>query len=139
MLSAPNGCTRFLVVAGFLCGLPAQSSPPQAPPSSPEGLRLLHKMQHALGGAKRIAEVRDFEEVIRAEARDSTGAPLGEVRKRTRWVRTPNLLRVDQIGPRGTYVLYFDGPCRLGDPTRPAEPRSVQDHGNGNRTGRWGT
>jgi hypothetical protein len=39
---------------------------------------------------------------------------MGEVRKRTRWMRNPNLLRVDQIGPRDTYVLYFDGDSGTG-------------------------
>jgi hypothetical protein len=34
--------------------------------------------------------------------------PLGKVRKRTRWIR-PNHLRLDQVGPGDTYVLYFDG------------------------------
>jgi len=56
-----------------------------------------------------MAAVRDVEEIVRAEARDANGSALGEVRKRTRWIRNPNLLRVDQIGPRGTYVLYLDG------------------------------
>jgi hypothetical protein len=36
------------------------------------------------------------------------------VRKRTRWMRSPNVLRLDQIGPRGTYVLYFDGGATAG-------------------------
>jgi len=76
---------------------------------SRDGLELLHKLQKALGGAKRIANVRDFEETIVAEAWDSRGTSLGEVRKRTRWMRRPNVIRVDQLGPRGTYVLYFDG------------------------------
>src|SRR5439155_6081883 len=40
---------------------------------------------------------------------DESGAPLGEVRKRTRWIRSPSTLRLDQIGQRGTYVLYLDG------------------------------
>ena len=31
------------------------------------------------------------------------------MRKRTRWIKTPNVIRLDQSGPRGTYVLYFDG------------------------------
>jgi hypothetical protein len=30
------------------------------------------------------------------------------VRKRTRWVR-PNYLRLDQVGPDDTYLLYCDG------------------------------
>jgi hypothetical protein len=51
---------------------------------------------------------RDFEESVRADARYSDGRPLGKVRKRTRWIR-PNHLRLDQVGPGDTYVLYFDG------------------------------
>jgi hypothetical protein len=65
-------------------------------------------MQTALGGAEKIASVRDFEESVRADAWYSDGRPLGEVRKRTRWI-TPNYLRLDQVGPGDTYVLYFDG------------------------------
>ncbi len=98
-------------MASVLWAVAPQNTPSSASAqgSGPEGLRLLHRMQEALGGAARIAAVRDFEEIIRAEARDANGVSLGEVRKRTRWIRTPNMLRVDQIGPRGTYVLYFDG------------------------------
>jgi hypothetical protein len=33
---------------------------------------------------------------------------MGEVLKRTRWIR-PSVLRIDQVGPGSTYVLYFDG------------------------------
>ena len=77
--------------------------------SEPDGLRLLQRLQNALGGAKRIAAVRDLEETIRAQAWDGRGALLGDVRKRTRWMRTPNAVRLDQRGPRGTYVLYLDG------------------------------
>jgi len=73
-----------------------------------DALQLFHKMQEALGGAENIAAVRDFEQRLRAESWDGNGRPLGEVRKRTRWVR-PNHLRADQVGPGSTYVLYFDG------------------------------
>jgi hypothetical protein len=66
-------------------------------------------MQTALGGAERIAAVRDFEELVRAESwNGNTGQSMGEVRKRTRWIR-PNYLRIDQVGPGSTYVLYCDG------------------------------
>jgi len=76
---------------------------------SQDGVALFRKMQDALGGAERIAAVRDYEEHVRAESwNGNTGQSLGEVRKRTRWIR-PNHLRVDQIGPGSTYVLYFDG------------------------------
>lgn len=96
-------CEACLVLASFLPALASGNL------STPEGLLLLHKMQDALGGAKRIAAVRDFDETIRAEAWDESGAPLGEVRKRTRWMQSPNTLRLDQIGPRGTYLLYLEG------------------------------
>jgi hypothetical protein len=65
-------------------------------------------MRTALGGAEKIASVSNFEESVRADAWYSDGRPLGEVRKRTRWIR-PNYLRLDQVGPTDTYVLYFDG------------------------------
>jgi hypothetical protein len=89
-----------------LANLPQQATPQR---SEPDGLRLLHQLQDAVGGAKRIAALRDFEETIRADAWDARGGSLGEVRKRTRWMRSPNVVRLDQRGPRGTYVLYFDG------------------------------
>jgi len=76
---------------------------------SQDGLPLFRKMQDALGGADRIAAIRDFEQEVRAESwNGNTGQSMGEVRKRTRWIR-PNYLRVDQIGPGSTYVLYCDG------------------------------
>jgi hypothetical protein len=73
-----------------------------------DGPALLHKLQQALGGADKIAEIRDFEQLVRAETWDRQGKPIGEVRKRTRWIK-PNLLRLDQVGPGDTYALYFDG------------------------------
>jgi hypothetical protein len=112
----PLAKTRIvvLVVASLLAVFASENLWSQHSQSTPEGLSLLNKLQNALGGATRIAAVRDFEETIRAEAWDASGAPLGEVRKRTRWMRTPNVLRLDQIGPGGTYVLYFDGGATAG-------------------------
>jgi len=76
---------------------------------SQDGLPLFRKMQDALGGADRIAATRDFEQLVSAESWNGmTGQSIGEVRKRTRWI-SPNHLRVDQAGPRSTYVLYCDG------------------------------
>jgi hypothetical protein len=66
-------------------------------------------MQTALGGADKIAAIRDYEETVRAKTWNNKDAAIGEVRKRTRWMRNPNLLRLDQIGPGATYVLYYDG------------------------------
>lgn len=100
-----------LLLAAVLPAFAFENLPPQASPrqSEPDGLRVLHRLLNALGGAKQIAAVRDFEETIRAEAWNARGTSLGDVRKRTRWMRTPHVLRLDQRGPRGTYVLYFDG------------------------------
>ena len=72
------------------------------------GLDLFHKMQQALGGADKIGGNRDFDELAQADTSTNTGKPIGHVMKRTRWIR-PNYLRVDQIGPGDTYVLYFNG------------------------------
>ena len=100
------------ILAGlFLFSNASAQAPAQVSPqtSSQEGLQLLHKMQSALGGAEKIAAIHDYEETERAEVWNNAGVAMGEVRKRTRWMRNSNLLRVDQIGPRDTYVLYFDG------------------------------
>jgi len=72
------------------------------------GLDLLHRMQQALGGANKIAAIRDYEETVNAQTWTHAGKPIGTVVKRTRWIR-PNYLRLDQVGPGDTYVLYFDG------------------------------
>lgn len=96
----------LVVLSASLCTL---LSSQESQGSSPEGLRLFHEMQEALGGADKIAAVRDFEQQVRAESwNGNTGQSIGEVIKRTRWVR-PSDLRVDQAGPGSTYVLYFNG------------------------------
>ncbi|OLB25280.1 MAG: hypothetical protein DMG41_10170 [Acidobacteria bacterium] len=73
-----------------------------------DGLQLFHKMQTALGGEEKMASIRDFEECVRAETWDNEGKAHGIVRKRVRLIR-PNYLRLDQVGPGDTYVLFFDG------------------------------
>src|SRR4029434_8845419 len=76
---------------------------------SDDGLQLFHKMQKALGGADKIAAIREFEQQVRAQSwNGNTDRLIGDVTKRTLWIR-PNYLRVDQVGPGSTYVLYFDG------------------------------
>lgn len=92
-------CASVCVLALALC----------TPTSAQDGLRLLHKMQKALGGSERIAAVRDFEELVHAQTWNNEGKPNGEERKRTRWIR-PNYLRLDQVGhDNNAYSLYFDG------------------------------
>ena len=109
MFKSMRLASSSIVLAALWLGAP-QGAPGQVtrPISTPIGLQLLHKMQAALGGADKIAAIHDYEEKVRAKIWNSNGTPMGEVRKRTRWLRSPNLLRVDQIGPRDTYVLYFD-------------------------------
>ena len=104
-------CVALMTVAAFLpeLGSPGARGQTSAQRSTSAGLMLLHKLQDSLGGASRIAAVSDIDETIRAQAWDARGTALGEVRKRTRWMQHPSILRLDQIGPRGTYVLYFDG------------------------------
>lgn len=104
------------VVAGTAGVCLAASALTQAPPraSSTEGLRLLGKMQTALGGADKIDAIRDYEETVRAKTWNPDGSPLGDVRKRTRWLKSPNVVRLDQIGPRDTYVLFYDGSAGSG-------------------------
>src|SRR5436309_9126213 len=98
MRAKPSSVAASVVASLFLC--------PSA--FSEDGRQLFHRMQEALGGAERIAAIHDFEQRVRADTWDGNGRPLGEVRKRTRWVR-PKSLRADQVGPRSTYVLFFDG------------------------------
>jgi hypothetical protein len=100
MESTPRRC--FSLCVGVLTLLLSSLS------SAQDALQLFHKMQTALGGAERIASIRDFDDSVRADAWYNDGRPLGAVRKRTRWIR-PNYLRLDQVGPTDTYVLYFDG------------------------------
>jgi outer membrane lipoprotein-sorting protein len=77
--------------------------------SAQDGTALLHRMQQALGGADKIASVRDVDELVRAQTWHEDGSARGDVRKRTRWIN-PNCLRLDQVGSdNNTYVLYFDG------------------------------
>ena len=88
-----NRRRAILVVATVLAAL-SREIRRRRPPSSAEGLLLLHKVQDALGGAKRLAAVRDFEETIRAQAWDASGTSLGDVRKRIGWMKSPNLVRL---------------------------------------------
>jgi hypothetical protein len=93
---------------GFLLCLAGLRLIPCPTAAGQDPLELLHKMQQALGGTDKIAGIQDFEQSVHAETWDNEGKPNGIVRKRTRWIR-PNILRLDQVGPGDTYILYFDG------------------------------
>ncbi len=81
--------------------------------SAQNGLALLHKMQTALGGAKDVAAIRDFEEIQSATMFNREGKPLGNVVKRTRWIR-PNVIRLDQVGPGDTLCTLLRWDSGLG-------------------------
>jgi|SRR5215472_4902149 len=106
-----RGISAFFILASLLYLSVSEEALSQisSHTSTQDGLQLLHKMQEALGGTERIAAIRDYEEIVSAKTWNSRGVLASEVRKRTRWMRSPNLLRLDQLGPRDTYVLYFDG------------------------------
>jgi hypothetical protein len=74
-------------------------------PAAPE---LLRRMQAALGGGDRLAAVTDIDQRVTADTWDDRGRHLGQTVKRIRWI-SPGYLRMDQVGPGNTFVLYFDG------------------------------
>jgi hypothetical protein len=71
-------------------------------------VQLLLRMQQALGGGDKLAAIVDIDQRVRAVIWDDRARYLGRVVKRVRWVK-PRYLRIDQVGPGDTYVLYFDG------------------------------
>ncbi len=73
-----------------------------------DGMQLFRKMQSALGGRDKIVAIKDFDQCVRADAWNNEGKAYGQVYKRTRWIR-PNVLRLDQVGPGNSYVLFFNG------------------------------
>jgi hypothetical protein len=89
----------IFLAAYFLAPLPSLQT---------DGRQLFHKMQKALGGADKIAAIHDYEELESAETWFENGTSRGTVRKRVRFIR-PSFLRIDQVGPGDTYVLYCDG------------------------------
>jgi hypothetical protein len=92
-------CASLGALALFLC----------SPVFAQDGIELLHRMQQALGGADKIASVRDLDELVHAQTWHEDGSARGDVRKRTRWI-SPSCLRLDQVGQdNNTYVLYFYG------------------------------
>jgi len=96
-------CPRSFVALGLLSVALCSSV------SAQDGLQLFHQMQKALGGADRIAAIRDFEELVHAQTWNNKGKPNAKEHKRTRWI-WPSYLRVDQMGhDNNTYVLFFDG------------------------------
>lgn len=103
---------RFVCAVCFPVGFACPSM------RSQDAIGLFHKMQEALGGADRIASIKDFEQTLRAERWNADGASNGTVHKGVSWTR-PDNLRLDQVG-RGTVMCSISaGPrdgrfCRTG-------------------------
>jgi hypothetical protein len=86
----------------FGAALSAQTPPAQDP------LQLLHRMQEALGGAEKLAAIRDYQWSIVGKSFGPGGQDLGEGTRTIRLVR-PNHFRFDQVIPMGEVKMYFDG------------------------------
>ncbi len=70
------------------------------------GRKLLQKVQAAMGGAEKLASVKDLTAVTTLEIQASGGGM--KARKTERWV-SPASLRQDQDLPFGKVTAYFDG------------------------------
>lgn len=72
-----------------------------------KGKALLERAQQAMGGADKLAAVKDF--VMSAEM-DLQGGPMGamKIKQVNRWI-APGTFRQDQTLPMGTIVAYSDG------------------------------
>src|SRR5438270_12219980 len=77
--------------------LPAQTKPqvPALTVAGQQGLTHLRGMQTALGGADRLAAIRDVDWTIIAKTWDASGSPAPDGTRRIRWLR-PNVFRKDQ-------------------------------------------
>ncbi len=94
---------KLSIVAFILAAaLTAQTPPPQ------DALALLHRMQEALGGADKLAAIRDYDWKITAKIYGPGGQEGGEGVRRIRMI-LPDHFRCDQTIPMGEVIWYFDG------------------------------
>jgi zinc protease len=111
-----------------------ESKPDTAPASGPEdaakATQLLQRAQQAVGGAEKLAAVKDMLEVADLHMDASSG---GVTLKRTdRWL-APSELREDTQLPFGTVSIYGDGKTgwiaspQGQEPLPPAQVKPVQD------------
>jgi zinc protease len=86
---------------------PEPGSAPKSDPAAAEhGRALLKRAQQVMGGAEKLASVKDV-----VESADMTMTPAGggmKMKQRISWL-APGILRQDQILPIGTIVAYSDG------------------------------
>lgn len=97
---------------------PAQlRDPPEDEEAQRAGVQILRRIQAALGGADRLAAVRDYDFVYDAELGGS-----GPARVRTRWLRV-GVLRQDQQLPSGRATVFYNG--KIGWSATGPNPRSL--------------
>ncbi len=73
-----------------------------------QGMALLRRMQAALGGAEKLAAVRDVDWTITGKTWNRSGAPGPDVTRRIRWIQ-PNMFRKDQRAGKVVVKYFFDG------------------------------
>jgi len=84
-----------------------KSDTPKADSASLErGRALLKRAQQAMGGADKIAGVKDFTEAAEMAMDASAGGM--KIRQQNRWI-APGVFRQDQMLPFGTIVAFSDG------------------------------
>lgn len=109
---------------------PKQETAKAGPESLAEGRRLLQKAQQALGGADRLAAVKDY--VQTADIQIQTAGGAMKARQTNRWV-APSHFRQDASLPFGNISTYFDGGTGwLSTPqgTTPLPPQVQQQAGD---------
>ncbi len=85
----------------------SENAAAKADPASIErGRALLKRAQQAMGGADKIAGVKDFSESAEM-AMDATAGGI-KIKQQNRWV-APGAFRQDQILPFGTIIAFSDG------------------------------
>lgn len=85
----------------------AKAETPKSDPAAAErGRALLKRAQQAMGGADKLAGVKDMTQS--AEMAMAPAAGGMKIKQQNRWI-APTLFRQDQVLPIGTIVAYFDG------------------------------
>ncbi len=85
----------------------SDAAPAKLDPAAAErGRNLLKRAQQAMGGADKLAAMKDFTES--AEMTMSPTAGGMKMKQQIRWV-APGVLRQDQVLPIGTIIAYSDG------------------------------
>jgi len=89
---------------------PKSESKPDAAKADPaaveRGRALLKRAQQAMGGADKLAAIKDMTQSAEMSMAPAAGGM--KVKQQNRWI-APTLFRQDQMLPIGTIVAYFDG------------------------------